>query len=60
MASDQIVPVSQVWQLGHVGKGPDAFALPPYCLVECVQMSTHRKDKVHACKYCKSMGIVSS
>ncbi len=31
MTSDQMVSVSPIWQLGHVGKGPDVFAKPPYC-----------------------------
>ncbi len=32
MTSDQMVPVSLVWQLGHVEKGADVFAELPYCL----------------------------
>ncbi len=31
MTSDQMVSVSPIWQLGHVGKGPDVFAKPPFC-----------------------------
>ncbi len=30
MPSDQMVSVSLIWQLGHVGKGADVFAEPPY------------------------------
>ncbi len=30
VTSDQMVSVSPTWQLGHVGKGADVFAEPPY------------------------------
>ncbi len=31
MTNDQMVSVSPIWQLGHIGKGADVFAEPPWC-----------------------------
>ncbi len=37
MTSDQMVSVSPIWQLGHIGQGTDVFAEPPYCSAQVVE-----------------------
>ncbi len=43
MTSEKMVIVSPIWQLGHVGKGADLFAEPPFGHISTASPGTTRR-----------------